>query len=314
MMVSAQAVPTSGGEAFGVSISPQYPAPYGQATLSIVSSSIDLASATMVVSIANKELYRGNAQTIAIPLGKGGEVIGVKVTVISARTSSTRTFSIQPQDVVLVAEPLSSAPLLYPGKPLVPIDGSVRVVAMANLRDANGKVSNPLTNSYSWSVDGMQIMNASGIGKESVIVASPLQYRSRSVSVVVSSSDSGLVGGADLSLVASEPLVRIYENDPLLGIIFERALSGNYSINGTEDTLYAAPFYMPLTKGTPLIQWFLNGNPAQSGNSITLRPSGSGKGSASLSLVASAGGSARATMKLPVLFGKASGGFSLFGL
>ncbi|MFA5942332.1 MAG: hypothetical protein WC798_01530 [Candidatus Paceibacterota bacterium] len=312
LAVLAQTLGTAG--TFSISLSPQYPAPHSQAVLSVVSPTIDLASATMIVSVAGKELYRGNVQPTALPLGRTGSVTRAVVTIISNGANHSQTISIQPQDVVLIAEPIASAPPLYLGKPLVPVEGDVRVVAMARLSDAKGKTLDPSSYAYAWTVDGAHVARASGIGKETIIVASPLQYRSRSVSVSVASSDGSLVGGTTISLTPSEPSLRVYENDPLLGIRFGHALSGNYTINGAEDTLYAAPFSLPITGGAPLLQWFLNGSEAQTGTSITLRPTGSGQGSASLSLVASAGESAQATAALSLIFGASSSGFSFFGL
>lgn len=314
LMASAQTIGDVGGQAFTISVSPQYPAPRSQITISMLSSSLDLANATLVASVAGTEIYRGSVQPVAIPLGGTGSVTIIKVTITSAGASYSQTISIQPQDVALIAEPISSAPPLYPGKSLVPIEGSVRVVAVANMQNASGKALDSATLSYAWTVDGAQIANASGIGKEALIVASPLEYRSRSVSVAVMSQDGSLVGGASLSLTAQEPSVRIYENDPLFGILYDHALSGDYAINGAEDTLFAAPFSFPITDGAPLLQWFLNGETAQTGNSITLRPTGSGEGNASLSLVASAGETARVTEELSLSFGAAAGGLGLFGL
>ena len=301
------------GNAFTLSARPQYPAPYSQATLSLLSSSLDLTNATMAVSLAGKEIYKGTVQPVTIPLGKAGSVANVNVTLFVNGLSYSQTLVIQPQDVVLVAEPVSSAPPLYPGKPSVPLEGSVRVVAMANLKDAGGKALNPNLLSYAWVVNDTQIANASGIGKQAIMVASPLQYRERSVSVTVQSQNGSLVGGASISLTAQEPVVRMYKNDPLLGIRFNHALSGSYAIAGSETTFYAAPFSLPITGGTPLIQWFLDGAAAQTGNSITLRPAGSGQGNSSLSLVASAGNSATASMNLLLSFGTQSG-FNFFGL
>ena len=311
LVASAQAIADT--TPFSASISPQYPAPYSQATLSLSSSALDLANATVNVSVAGKELYQGSVRPVSIPVGKTGSITSVKVKVTSGGVSYSQTISIQPQDVVLVAEPVSSAPAFYPGKSLVPIEGDVRVVAIANIQDSVGKVLDPSTLSYSWTVDGTQIANASGIGKQALIVASPLQYRERSVSVAVMSQDESLFGGASISLTALDPSVRIYENDPLLGILFDHALSGSYTIKGSEDTLYAAPFSLPNTNGAPLLQWLLNGDAAQTGNSITLRPTGSGQGSASLSLTASAGESSSANENLSILFGT-SNSIGLFGL
>ena len=301
------------GEAFTLSVSPQYPAPHSQASVSFLSGSINLANATLTVFVGGKEIYKGSVRPVSIPLGKTGSVASVRVVISSGGANNSQTINIQPQDVVLVAEPISSAPPLYQGKSLVPLEGDVRVVAMADLKDAGGRASNSTKYSYAWTVDGVRIANASGIGKSAIIVASPLQYRSRTVSIAIANPDGSLVGGASLSLSAEEPSVRIYENDPLLGIRFERALSGSYRISGAEIMLYAAPFSFPTTGGSPFVQWFLNGSSAQTGNSITLRPTGSGKGNASLSLVASVGESTTATTNLSLLFGAAAGA-NFFGL
>jgi hypothetical protein len=185
---------------------------------------------------------------------------------------------------------------------------------MANFKDAAGKTLDPATLSYSWTVEDTQIANSSGIGKQVIIVASPLQYRERTVSVVVQNQAGGLVGGAELLLNPTEPSVRIYENDPLLGIRFDHALSSTYAIDQSEANLFATPFSLSTRGGAPIIQWFLNGASAQTGSSITLRPSGSGKGSAALSLTAGAGGTALATASLPLSFGAKPSTSLFFGL
>lgn len=311
----AQSLGDLSGEAssFSVSTNPQYPLPNGQVTLSFISPTIDLASASLKVSVAGKNIYQGAVRPVAVTLGRAGSVTNVVATISSGGTNYSQSLSIQPQDVALVVEPVSSSPPLYLGKSAVPLEGDARIVAVANLRSATGRAINPTTLSYSWTVDGTQIANSSGIGKASIMVASPLQYRARDVSVVVISPDGSLVGGASLSLSAEEPLVRIYENDPLLGIRFENALSNSFSISGSESALYAAPFSLPTTSGAPFIQWFLNGGSAQTGNSITLRPTGNGRGGASLSLSASAGNYTTATANISLVFG-ASSNTNFFGL
>ncbi|MFH1178199.1 MAG: hypothetical protein V1711_00525 [bacterium] len=300
--------------AFSISLDPQYPAPYSQSTLSVLSSAVDITNATIAVSVAGKEIYRGNVRPVAIPLGKAGRVTNARVTVLSSGTNYSQTLSIQPQDVSLIVEPVSSTHPLYQGKSFVPLEGSVRVVAMANVRNASGKALDPANLSYSWMVDDTRITGSSGIGKNVLIVASPLEYRSRSVSVIVKSQDGTLTGGASISFTAMQPLVRIYKNDPLLGILYGHTLSDHYAVNEAEETLYAVPFSLPISNGIPFLQWFLSGSAVQEGNSITLRPTGSGHGTASLSLVASAGESTRATENLSLSFGEAPSGFGLFGL
>ena len=311
IIVSAQAL--DGTNPFSIAVSPQYPSPRGQAVITPTSGSVDLTNAVMTVLVNDKQIYQGNAQPLAISLGAAGALTAVKVTMTSNGKKYTQALSIRPQDVVLVAEPVSSAPVLYAGKPLVPLEGSVRVVAVANMRSVGGKSIAPSALAYQWRVDDTIISGSSGIGKDAIVVASPLQYRERSVSVTVRSQDESVGSGASLSLAAQEPTLRVYRNDSLLGILYDHALSGSYAIAGTESSLFAAPYSFPIINGAPTLQWFLNGAAAQTGSSITLRPTGSGKGSASLSLVASAGYSSTATLNLSLSFGAAASG-NFFGL
>lgn len=302
-----------GGEPFTINVRPQYPAPHGAANVSLLSGALNLANATMAVSVGGKKIHDGAVRPVSVTLGKAGSVTDVSVTVSSGGAVYSRTVSIQPQDVVLVVEPASSAPPLYPGKPPVPLEGNVRIVAMANFANESGAALDPSTLSYAWTVNDVRMANSSGIGKSAIVVASPLQYRASDVSVAITNRDGSLVGGAELSFMAAEPFVRVYEDDSLIGIRYGRALSGTYGIRGTESTLYAAPFGLPTAGGAPLLKWFLDGAEAQTGSSITLRPSGKGEGRASLSFVASAGAYARASASLSLSFGgTASSNF--FGL
>lgn len=217
-----------------------------------------------------------------------------------------------PQQVTLIAEPQASAPALYPGKPGIPLEGQVRFVALAAFKSASGKAIDPTTLNYTWTVDGSTVLASSGVGKAALIVAAPLEYRARTVSVRAENSDGTLSGNASVTFSPVEPVLRIYENDPLLGIRFERALSGALSIANTEESLYAAPFSFSTSASAPALQWFLDGTLAQTGNLITMRPQGTGTDSASVSVVASGADSIRATQALSVSFGSKSS--NLFGL
>jgi hypothetical protein len=263
--------------------------------------------------VNDQPTYSGAVHTFSVTLGAAGSVTKVQAVLSAAGNSFSKTISIQPQDVVLIAEPIASAPPLYLGKPSVPLSGNVRMVAIANLKDASGKATSPSSYAYAWTVGGIQQSDSSGIGKSSIIVPSPLEYRDSIVSVVVTNASGSLTSSASFTLAGTEPSVRIYENDPLLGIRFDHALSGSYTINGTEDTLYAAPFSLPISNGAPVVQWFLSGTPVQTGNSVTLRPAGSGQGGASISLTASGDGLTTATANLSLLFGLPKSS-NLFGL
>lgn len=295
-----------------LSVSPDYPAPYGQITITPSSGLLTLSSASFVLSVNGKEIYRGNAKPVAISLGAGGTATTIRGTLIDSSGSYSTSVLVRPQDVALVIEPVSSAPALYLGKPLVPLEGTARIVAVANMRTASGVALDPNTLFYAWTVDNAQIGSVSGAGKTSIVVNTPLQYRQSTVSVSVSNADGTLVGGDSVTLSGNAPSVRIYENDSLLGIRFDHALSGSYSLNAAEEMLFGVPYSFPLANGAPTLAWFLNSVSAQGGSGITLRPTGTGKGSASVSLTATS--KEGTTASTNIQFGFGSGSTNIFGL
>jgi hypothetical protein len=314
-LVAAQSLDGLGADGtasvFSISVLPEHPLPLSTATLSFPTS-LETANATLSVRVDGKAIYQGSVKPVSITVGKAGAPTRVSATLTNPGGSYDATLSIQPQDVVLVAEPIASVSPLYSGKPSIPLDGTVRMVAFASLRTSSGIQFDPSSLSYIWTVDDTLLTNASGIGKNVLVVASPFQYRSRTVSVTVTSGDGTLSGGASTTLSPADPHVRIYENDPLLGIRFERALSSAFTINTAEQSFYGAAFNVPTSKGTPNMNWFLNGEAAQTGSTITLRPTGSGAGTASLSFVVSGGESTTATGNLSIIFGNSGSNF--FGL
>ena len=297
---------------FTLSVDPTYPTPGSSVTITALSSNIDLTSATMTVFAGGKSIYQGNVRSVAVPTGAAGVQTTVKVVITVGGTDYAKTISIRPEDVSLVVEPRATVPPLYPGKAVPPLDGNVRIVAVAGFR-AGGTAFDPASLSYVWTVDGARQTDASGIGKSTIVVATPMQYRTRAVSVVISTPDGTIASGASISLSPQEPTVRLYESDPLLGIRFDHALGSSYTIAGAEQTLYAAPFSFPTMNGLPSLVWYLDGNQAQTGPVITLRPNGSGQGSASLSFVAADTSFARATQSLSLTFGTQPS-TSFFGL
>ena len=313
VIVSAQALgtqtPVTAASTFSISLSPQYPAPYSTVSLSLSSSSLTLSAATMVVYLNGKQFYSGPVSIISIPVKGAGSVDSLRVVVTSAGVSRTQTAIIQPQDVTLIVEPNATAPALYPGKPLVPLNGTARIVAVANIRDAAGKIISPSKLSYTWKVENATQINASGVGRDAITVDSPMQYRETTVSVSVTNQSGSLVGGASIRLNPSKPTVRIYQDDPLLGIRFNNALSSTFTMTGAETSFYAAVFSQPLssTGGS----WYVNGNEAQTGNTITLRSTGSGQGNASLMFEATSGIGAQVQATLPLLFGSSQSANSL---
>ena len=267
-----------------VSISPEYPRPYQTITVTPSSTLIDLASATVKVSVNGKlvSTFSGSEGT-SVTVGAPGVKTTVTVTATTGGKTYKKTLVIATGDVALVVEPLSTAHPLYKGALLLAPQGRVRVIAIADLRNSSGVRLAPSSLVYTWRL-GNQILEAdSGIGKSVLTAVAPQRYRDAQISVIVTSSEGSVVAKETTLLQPTDPLVRIYKTDPLLGTNFTHALTGTYSLTGSEESFRAVPYFFG---AIPTLSWIVGGQGSGTSDEVTVRTSGGGSGRSSLSLSA----------------------------
>ncbi|HWU24578.1 MAG TPA: hypothetical protein VN086_02400 [Candidatus Paceibacterota bacterium] len=292
-------------------LTPQYPSPYQIVTVTPSSSMIDLSASTLTFKVNGKIVQQGSGATGAsIAVGGPGSVTTVTVTAVNNGNTYTQSITIRPADVALVVEPVSTTHPFYEGASLIGSAGNVRIIAMPDLRTSSGAQISPANLVYTWKNGDQVLQSSSGIGKSVLAASAPVRYRDTVVTVTVSSQDSSVVGQAAVRISPGDPVIRIYENDPLLGPRYETALSNTTTLADSEATYRAVPYYFT---SLPSLTWQVNGTPSQTGQDITVRPSGNGKGTAVLGVSASSGTLGQAaSANLSVTFGKQSTG--LFGL
>jgi hypothetical protein len=304
-----------GADPLTLSVSPQYPHPYDRVTITPGSTLINLGASTVTYTVNGKAGGTvGGGSSFSVQAGAAGSVTTVAVTATGPDGTYQKTLTLAPSDVELIAEPQTTAHPLYPGGRLTASQSTVRLVALADLRTSKGAIdSKSLV--YDWKLGDQQLIPQSGLGRSVLMVTAPERYRSATVSVTVSSQDGSVNGHAALDLSPAEPLLRVYENDPLLGPRYDRALSGTFSMRDNEASFVAVPYFF---SKAPVVSWAVGGSAAGQGPVVTVKSAGSGEGNASLAANA-VGATAleSAAMNLFVSFTgpQASGGFgSLFGL
>jgi hypothetical protein len=242
--------------------------------------------------------------------------VGEKTTITATVTASdgstyAKTLTIRPADVALVVEPVSTVHPFYRGGSQVGSEGSVRLVAMTDFRGAPGSRIAPSALSYTWRVGDQVLTSSSGLGRSTLIATAPVRYRDATVSVTVTNADQSIVGYATTRIAPVAPIVRIYENDPLLGPLFDRALSGAFAMTESETTFRAVPYFFA---ADPALSWLIGGSAGGNGPDVTVRSTGDGAGTASVSLSASdAAKHQSASSQLSVGFGSAKK-LGIFGL
>ena len=276
--VFAQAFPAV--EAITTTLTPAYPRPYDTARITISSSAIDLTSSSIVIT-ANGIVIGENTRTAQIEVGGPGSFTTVRITATHLGEKFTKDVVISPADVALAVEPQTTAPPFYDGGRLVAPLAPVRIVAVPDIQTAPGVRVNPAGLVYTWRLGNRILQGQSGIGKNVLTATAPVRYRDAEVSVTVTTQDSSRVAYGVVAVSPAEPVVRIYEDDPLLGTLLSRALSGSFSLAADEGSFRAVPYHFA---SNPSISWTLNGAPSGNTPTLTVRTAGASAGTARLSV------------------------------
>ncbi len=271
-------------EPLTLSISPENPRPYETVTVTPSSTLINLAAARITVSANGKVIENGGGvQSVPVTVAGPGGTTAITVTATLGGKTYTQKITLRPADVSLIIEPVSTTHPFYLGAPLVSPTGRVRIVALPDLRTSTNVRLAPSSLVYTWKWGDRVLAEQSGIGRSSFSATAPVQYRDAQITCTVSSPDGTLVAEASTVISPVSATVRIYPVDALMGPDFNHALLGNFTMNVDEEAFRGVAYYF----GTPpSFAWSVNGQAASSDQDVTVRTTGSGEGTASLSLAA----------------------------
>lgn len=267
------------GQSFGktddsisFNINPDFPRPGESATISITSYINNLDKSEIKWYVNNSLEKEGTGEKkFTFKMGALGENKLIKV-VINKDTGGTVTkiFNLNPTEVDLIYEVNTYTPPFYNGKSWFTKQSTVKVVAIPRMLDKANKLIPPEEYTYTWRVDGSVVQNKSGFGKNIFVYNSPLISRDISISVEVSPKSSNNTAKSSIFLPYQDPLILGYEKNPIYGIIFERAILGNYYLNRDEITFEAIPYFFTTNNSFTNLdfEWRMNGEKFLSTNKI----------------------------------------------
>lgn len=229
---NALTLPESGsGE---IQLSPQYPKPNEQVTATVRTSGVAAENAVISWFINDAQVKKGAGETtLSFTTGSLGSAtrLTAVVTSYSGEALST-TLTVRPARATLLWEGETYTPPFYRGRALYSSGSKVRLETRTDIRTTSG-VRIPAENLiYTWKRNGKVIPSISGVGKASATVVGPLFLGADIFEVLVTSNDGVYAASSAVRITTTDPIVRVYEHDPLSGISYHKAL-------GTTDTLLA---------------------------------------------------------------------------
>lgn len=104
-------------------------------------------------------------------------------------------------------------------------------------------LGDPASLDYIWSKNGTVLGKISGVGKNTLSVNDTLFSKPMTIKVEIVKGEEELLADASVTLTPSSPFVSIYENNPLYGFSFHKAVLNNYVMNDKESTFTAFPLF-----------------------------------------------------------------------
>lgn len=272
-----------------VGMQPEFPEPNQAVTLVIESSSVDL-NRSDINWYKNNKLEMGGLGKKQFVFEAGGSGHSDTVT-IKIKTANndyiSKDIKITPAEVDLFIETDSFTPPFYKGKALNTYQSSFKIIAIPNFVASNKKNLDPNNLIYTWKQDYKILGSLSGVGKSTLTLEKDKLPKNSLIILEVESQDHKISAKKSIYVKNYSPKIVFYKKDPLLGIIFNKALSNKVDLNEQEATIIAQPFFFAkddVDKNLSF-KWFINNKQVnESGNEIILRQEENSSGSTSLKL------------------------------
>lgn len=238
------------GSDLSVLIRPENPRAGALVELEAENYLIDLNSADFVWSVNGEIRKEGKGEKkFSVRLGALGTVTEVSVTATAIGGQVLiKNLSFNPAEVDLLWQTNGYTPPFYKGKALFPYQGTVLVAALPQFADKDGGLIPSKDLIYTWKEGDTVIGDSSGLGRNLFVFRGEIPIRDKTVSVIVATIDGTQRASESLTVSPIAPRLLLFENHPLYGFRFERALMEGFELSGEETKIAAFPFYFEVFK------------------------------------------------------------------
>jgi len=281
------------GDFVQVEVSPETPRSQQNVTITVRSFSIDIQNSMLTWKVNGTQVAQGKGVTVQqVQTGKPGVTTVVDITIQTADgVSVAKKVTLNPGDVDIIWETDSYVPPFYKGRPWFTYQGELNLVAVPNFITKSGARIDPKTLVYTWEQDGRVLGSFSGYGKNSLKLKGGVLIKPTEIAVTVTGQGADMPRAeTSMALEATEPEIVFYEESPLYGTLYNKAVGNAFTLRDSEATFTAVPyFFSNSSKNTDALgyTWSINNRErADLGEteSITLRQKADVEGSSSVAL------------------------------
>lgn len=273
-----------------IEITPKFPAPGQTVKARLQSPGLDYDTALITWRLNGEIIQQSYSQTeVTYQIGEVGSI--AKLTVNAEDGNGYKVaaeHTVHAGDVSVVWEGRTYTPPFYRGRALQTAGSAVALVALPTILNEKGVLYSADELSYSWSINHSIRPQYTGRGKHSVVLTNSSPFEPLTINLLVKDPKGNTRVGKKFIIPANQPSVVFYEDNPLTGIRYDKAIRGKYSIYDRETTVVSEPYYISaLTRTDPVLsyKWTIAGKDYTSPGSISLGAEGVGSGSTNIKLV-----------------------------
>ncbi len=258
---SAQVASVNDGK-LSITLNPRIPGPDTQVTARVENYAINIDRAPISWTTSDGQKKQGVGESyFTFTTTKTGvrQQITASVTTPSGVVLS-QTISITPAAIDLLVEADTYTPPFYKGRSLFTHQSSVTVSAIPEIL-SNGTALNPNTLFFTWEKNNKVLQQASGMGKNSISFVGSVVSQPFLVTVTAESLTSGVIARKQITVEPHTPQVVVYENNPVYGSVFEKAVANTFLFDREEVGLTAIPYFFSVktrSDGNLLFTWMEN--------------------------------------------------------
>ncbi len=264
VVAHAQAIP-SGINSLTLTPSSNNPVPGQTVTITAESYSFDINSATVIWTVNGKQVQKGiGATTLDITAPPLGKKTTVDITAVTPSSGSfTGSITIGSGSIDLIVETDGYVPPFYMGKAPLAYQNNFTIIAIPHLANSSGKEYDPAGLVYQWKKDdGTVLQSQSGYARQSITLAGNIVPRPYYLMVTATSRDGSAQAESLIQIAPQAPSMTFYNDDPLYGPLFNRAIGNTLYIGMQKEArAFAALFGFNIFPGNPnalTLDWSIN--------------------------------------------------------
>ncbi len=244
------------GNSTSLVLSPATPIPNDKITIAIESYETNIDNALISWTVDGQTVKNGVGEKyLEVYMGNIGTSKIVKASVTGGGINITKSITLKPADVDLLWQGRGYAPPLYKGRNLWANQGFLTLIAIPHVVNSSGSELSLNNFVYRWTKNGEILGGISGRGKNSLTFADSVLNLPQDLSVEVFDGNA-LVASKTITLHAQNPKVLVYENNPLLGYMFNYESGSGFNLNKPEVTFASFPFFFSaLTRFDPSLSF-----------------------------------------------------------